>query len=270
MINITVYSTKDVIGDKGKIIGYEGQLKSEPIQITHPAYPSAEYYIEYKYNQTIYRDKLDSSDKVVIQTLEPGYVKCHFVACDIRTGNVIFKSYPWNLIVAKETNVEPNHYPCYNDVGYQKYRNPYNHYDCGCNHSNNASNNDCSYKAYAELYNLLNEEVEIRNSAIKSLYEELQLLKAELNIQDEIYRVLDADLLVLPGKYWANESSIHFPHENEKYKLEVSTNSITSEIMQTAYEIDSDNIWYRTGSMTDENTASFTKWSPQITRVTEI
>ena len=90
MVNIVVSQNKTVTGDTGKIIAYEGEEYSEVINIVHPIYDDAIYYIEYKYDDTIYRNKLDSNGQVSIKVGNAGYVKCQFVVIGTIHGNVIF------------------------------------------------------------------------------------------------------------------------------------------------------------------------------------
>jgi len=275
MINLTVFQTGDVSGDKGKIVGYVGQAYSEIIHITHPIFSGSddangvEYFLEYKYNSTIYRDKLDSYDRVRLKIENNGYMKCSFIAIDIVTGNILFKSEPWNFIVKNNTKLEPSHYPCDSFI-----KGPMPHPHMIHNHSNypifnyNSNNDFNAYEAYHKLMTALQNEEDIRYNEIAELKEDIVLIKAALNISKPKPSIIDANEIILEGKYFANNKSINFPEANNAYILDVTKYS-TSVVIQTAYEVDGDNSWFRTGAISN-GIVTWTSWAQNITRVAEI
>ena len=237
MVNLVISQSGQVTGDYGKLIAYAGQEYSEVINIIHPSFPGSEYYIEYKYNQTIYRNKLDSNGNVSIKVDKAGYVKCQFIALDIQTGDIVFKSNAWNLIIKEELKVEPSHYPCNSIYHHYKHRPP-------MNMTNNCSTDFNSYEAYTKLSNELDNEEEIRFNEIQSVRQEIAKIKAHLNIDNSIPSKLDANECTIPGKYKASDSSSNFPEENKEWTLIVSTYG-EDDILQHAYELNSTNVWYR-------------------------
>ena len=242
MINVTVYQNGDVLGDIGKIIGYIGQKYSEDINIVHPLFvgsdgiTGAEYYLEYKYNNTIYREKLDGNNnvKVLLDCEREGYLQCQLVAIDILNGNMIFKSNPWNFLVSISPTLEPSHYPCsafmYNfkdDFDFHhRYHNGHFHncyvppiHNCGCNEDKENFN---AYEAYTKLYNELQDEEKIRFNETKQLYEDIMRIKEILHIDDPKSSILNADKLTQPGHYLASVGSIGFPKDNVEYDVIVT------------------------------------------------
>ena len=240
MVNIVVSHNGDVTGDKGKIIAYEGQKYSEVINIVHPLFDGVKYYIEYKYDNTILRNELDAYNRVSIKINQAGYVKCQFIAIDLLSGDILFKSKNWNLIVKEDLKIEESHYPC-NSLGHHyKHRPPM---QIAPNGFNNAEFN--AYEAYAKLSHELSNEEDIRFNEIQALRHELSEIKAFINMDDPIASTLNADTLIIPGKYNANNYSIGFPETNKSYNLDVSYYGDNNNILQTAYEKDSNNVYYR-------------------------
>ena len=76
MVNLVITQDRKVTGDNGKIIAYEGQEWSEVINIVHPQFPGCKYFIEYKYNNTIYKNELDSNGHVSLKVENSGYLNC--------------------------------------------------------------------------------------------------------------------------------------------------------------------------------------------------
>ena len=129
MVNIVISQNGNVTGDKGKIIAYEGQKYSEVLNIVHPLIDGAKYYIEYKYADTILRNELDSNNNVSIQVFDAGYVQCKFVAIDLLSGDIVFKSKTWNLIVKQDLKIVEylsNYLTIYWDEFQTKYDEIYN------------------------------------------------------------------------------------------------------------------------------------------------
>lgn len=271
MVNITIFQSGQVTGDCGKIIAYEGQTNSEEIKVLHPSFAGAEYFIEYKYGYTIYRSKLDANDLVTLKIEQADVIQCQFIAVDIMTGNVVFKSKTWYFNINSQLKPNVSHYPC----------NPHytlNHHDSinynhiahsHCNHNcNSQSAPDLTYM-YRQLEERLNNEQEIRYNELTSIKRDIELIKTALNINENISSIIDADLAIEPGTYNADVNSINFPEPNNEYALEVSK-SDESNIRQEAYEKDSDNIWYRTGLITGTGEVIWANWAPLISRIVEI
>lgn len=249
MINITVYQTKDVTGDNGKIIAYKGQDYSEEIRIIHPQFAGARYGIEYKYNQTIYTDWLSSNDIVALKIEDAGYLTCQFIAMDISTGNILFKSKPWQFLVEEVTMPEPSHYPCSNH-----HTKPYNRH-CNCDNSDSNFN---SYEAYYKLEQEIKNESDVRFNAIKTLSDDIIQIKKALNIDTLPTVVVNADELTADGKYITAVTSTNLPSNDESFYLVVSRYNNT--ISQTAYSTVNNLVYYRTGTKSDI-TVNWTEWS---------
>lgn len=241
MVNIVVSQNGNVTGDKGKIIAYEGQNYSEVINIVHPLFNGVKYYIEYKYDNTILRNELDSNGHVSIKVGIAGYVKCQFIAIDLVTGDITFKSKSWNLIVKQDLKIEESHYPC-NSLGHHyKHRPPM---IIATPHGYPSNDDFNAYEAYAKLSQELSNEEDIRFNEMQSLRQELAEIKAFIGMDDTIASTLNADEIIVPGKYNANSSSTGFPETNKEYMLDVSYYG-DDNILQTAYEKESNNVYYR-------------------------
>lgn len=270
MANITIHQTGVVTGDVGKIIAYKGQDYSEIITITHPIFKGCEYYLEYKYDQTIYRNKLNANNQVMIEIKDSGYAKCQLIACDIVTGNVLFRSKSWNLMIEEGLEIEPSHYPCSSFMhGSQVYKSHnnfyYNHGECKHAHDNKSID---SYDAYYKLMTELRNEEEIRFRETQLIHEELIKIKEALNISDPVASILNANEQNIPGKYIAAIDSTNFPNNEQEFVLLVTT--YNNNILQNAYEVDGDNTWYRSGVMDKEGKITWTPWAQNITRVEEL
>lgn len=252
MVNLVVTQDRRVTGDNGKIIAYEGQDYSEVINIIHPQYPGCEYYIEYKYNNTIYKNKLDSNGHVSLKVERSGYLKCQFVVIDVATGNVEFSSYPWNLIVKESLKVEPDHYPC-SSIHHLSH----SHNHCGCNKPEDVDFN--AYEAYGKLAQQIDNESEIRFNEIQSLNRDIAEIKKYLQLDDTTASKLDADLMINEGVWYANSMSTNFPESNKSYKLVVTKYNETN-ILQHAYELNSNNIYYRC-SKVNNTEHIWTEWT---------
>lgn len=263
MVNITIYQSGDVTGDKGKIIAYEGQQYSDTITIVHPLFTGAEYFIEYKYSQTIYRDKLDANNRVKIKIEKAGYVKCQLLAIDILTGEILFKSKSWDMLVHNDFQLEPSHYPCDSYIHCAPLPPHHCNHDC---HSNDKSID--SYEAYFKLLNELRNEEEIRHKEIQSIYEDIALIKNALNLNKPITSNIDANELIEENKYYGSMYSINIPEPNQEYVITVERHDNT--ILQYAAESDGDNIWFRSGIIDDDGSVVWTSWAPTITRVKEL
>lgn len=245
MVNIVVSQNKNVTGDTGKIIAYEGSEYSEVINIVHPIFQGVQYFIEYKYDNTILRNELDSNNHVSIKVTGAGYVKCQFVALDLVTGDAVFKSNYWYFIVKESLKVEPSHYPCHS-AHYYKHRPPM--FVAGHHKPNNDEN---VVETIAKLSVELSNEEDIRFNEIQSLRQEIAEIKAYVGIDDVYSSTLNADEIVTPGSYKASAQSTGFPETNKEYTLTVSLYGDES-VLQHAYEIDSNNVYYRsTISSTD-------------------
>lgn len=175
MINIVVSHDKRVTGDVGKIAAYENQDYSEVIQITHPLFEGAKYFIEYKYLNTIYRNELDANGQVSIKIEKAGYAKCQLIAVDIVTKNIIFASDMWNLIVKEVSKIQPSHYPCDSHFHYT-HRAPVQIIPGGC-----GMNDFNAYEAYSKLAHKLSNEEDIRFNEIQKLNQEIVALKEQIN-----------------------------------------------------------------------------------------
>lgn len=267
MIKLNVYQNGDVLGDTGKIVAYEGSCYSDIINIVHPIYEGAEYFVEYKCQQTLMRDRLDSNNNVRIRIGKAGYLLCQFIATDIQTGDVLFRSNSWNLLIQKQMTVEPSHYPC------PSHPTPHNiHHGCFPHQPapNNSPNMD-SYEAYYKLVTELRNEEDIRYRENQAIREDLMKIKDALNIADPTPSIIDANEVIKQGKYIALINSINFPTNDQEYFLIV--NQYNNKIIQEAHEIDGDNIWYRSGMVSVDAipyVGDWTPWAPMITRVAEI
>lgn len=241
MVNLVISQNGNVTGDKGKIIAYEGQEYSEIINIIHPLFSGAKYYIEYKYDNTILRNELDSNNRVSIKINNAGYIKCQFIAKDLLSGDIIFKSKTWNLIVKQELKIEKSHYPC-DSLGHR-----YNHRPSEiiatshhCLHNDNFNAHEVCTKLSQELSN----EEDIRFNEIQSIRQELAEIKAVMGIDDVIASTLDANTIITPGKYNASAYSTGFPENNKEYILDVSYYG-DNNVLQIASEKESNNVYYR-------------------------
>lgn len=274
MVNITVHQTGEVTGDKGRLIGYEGQSMSETITVVHPIFSGANYYIEYKYNATIFRDVLDSNNRVNIKIEKDGYLTCQFIAVEINTGNILFKSHKWNFIIGSQMDLEPSHYPCssfmHTTMNHHQCIHDHHHYHDHCNNDKNID----SYNAYYELLNELRNEEDVRFNETQKLNEDVIKIKQILNIDNSIASIIDANEIINSGEYIAGIGSKNLPNEEDllestqEYILSVyKRNNIIS---QQAFESDSNNIWYRTGSMLTDRNIIWSDWTPNITRVNTI
>jgi hypothetical protein len=238
MINIVVSQNGNVTGDKSKIIAYEGQQYSEIINITHPLFSGAKYYIEYKYDNTILRNELDSNNRVSIKINNAGYVKCQFIAIDLLSEDIIFKSKTWNLIVKEDLKIEVSHHPC------DAFGHRYKHIKPIQIAPNANNNNFNAFEAYAKISHELSNEEDIRFNEIQELRQELAELKAFIDMEDTIASTLNANKIITPGKYNANVYSTGFPENNKEYNLNVSYYG-DDNILQTAYEKKSNKVYYR-------------------------
>lgn len=242
MVNIVVSQNGNVTGDKGKIIAYEGQKYSEVINIVHPIFSNGvKYFIEYKYGNTIYRNELDKNGQVSIKVDNAGYVQCQFIAIDIVTGDCTFKSKTWNLIVKEDLKIEESHYPCDAMGHHYKHRPPVVVAGTNCGCGNTEFN---AVEAYAKLAQELSNEEDIRFNELQSIRQEIAEIKAFIDMDDATASTLDADTIIVPGKYNANAQSTHFPKANKEYTLNVSYYG-DNNILQTAYEKESNDVYYR-------------------------
>lgn len=260
MVNIVVSQNMNVTGDKGKIIAYEGQGYSEVINIVHPSFPGAEYYIEYKYDNTILRNKLDSNGHVSIKVGRAGYVNCQFIAVNISDGDIVFASKTWSLIIKEALKIEESHYPCSSMGHHYKHRPPVpiatpNGY-CNPNDFN-------AYEAYAKLSNELSNEEDIRFNEIQNLRQEIADIKAYLGIDNAVRSKLDANECITPGTYKASAMSDNFPDPNKEKEYDLVVSYYGDEnILQNAYEVGSDNVYYRsTIDITSGVPATWTDWT---------
>jgi|GEM_PF-5587486 len=270
MVNITVFQNGTVIGDKGKIIGYEGQDYSEMIHIVFPQFSGCQYYIEYKYNQTIFKDKIDSNGHIKLKIEKGGRIQAQFVAIDSITGIPQFKSKSWDFIVHESLKTEACHYPCPPEyIHSNKHHHHSDHHGC-CNHDSHGcgnNNNDCCNMLFEIKTELRNEE-DIRFDNIQEINIRLDKIETMLGIlEDPIARIVDANLLVTIGKWSADVGSFNFPTNTDRYKLDVSLFN-DCDVLQNAYEVDSDNIWYRTGILDSlAGIYTWSEWCPVITIV---
>ena len=270
MVNITIYQNGDVTGDKGRIIGYDDQKYSEPITIVHPLHTGAEYYIDYKYNQTVFRDKLDALGRVRLKIEKAGYLNCQCLAIDVLSGDVIWRSNSWNFIVNRVAKLEPSHYPCSSIIHGPIPPNCWNHsnYPSAHHHHHHCDDKSIdSYRAYYELLNELRNEEEIRYNETQALQEEIRKIKEALDIDNNQPSILDANEVVISGNYIAAVGSINFPVTEQECVLKVTTHGL--HITQECTECDGDNVWYRTGEKINSDYV-WTEWAESITRVTEL
>ena len=269
MINITVYQNGDITGDKGKIIGYEGQSYSETINIVHPIFigtesGGVEYFVDYKYNQTIYRDKLDANNNIKLKLEKAGYLKCQLVAVDIVTSQIVFKSKTWNFLVQHEMQPEPSHYPCINKIytgdicNHSNY--PNMHTSCNCNH-------DTGYEAYYKLLQELRNEEDIRYNELQEVRNDILDIKNTIGMMNDITISNDANLLITSGTYYlsSNESQ-NTPQVDSNITFKVLVNTHANLIIQEAYEMNGNRIWYRVGNKV-ENDTTWTTWTQMNTNV---
>lgn len=260
MINITIYQTGEVTGDCGKLIGYEGTELSEVINIVHPIYEGCNYAIEYKLNQVVCRKYLDSNNHVSLTLGESGYITCQLLALDISTGNIVWQSYRWNFIIGEKMKVEPSHYPCYSHV-----YNSMNHHVCdyyGHHDTHDCINNDTSidsYNAYYKLMQRIENEETVRFDEIQRLTEDVIKIKQVLNIGDVIPSTADVNTLTSPGEYIVTANSENLPSDDSQ-EFRIHVYKYNSTISQQAFELDNDNIWYRTGKIASDDSITWTNW----------
>lgn len=258
MVNIVISQNGNVTGDKGKIIAYEGQNYSEVLNIIHPLFSGVKYYIEYKYDNTILRNELDSNNQVSIKVGNAGYIQCQFIAIDLVTGDTIFKSKSWNLIVKEDLKIEESHYPC-NSLGHHyKHRPPMVIAHSGiCSGQNNGFN---AFEAYEKLSNELSNEEDIRFDEVQSIRQELAEIKAAIGLDDPVASTLNANTIIIPGSYNANNLSSGFPKENTEYELKVSYYG-DENILQMAYEKNSNDVYYRSTLAINANEPEWNDWT---------
>lgn len=257
MVNIVVSQNGNVTGDTGKIIAYEGQTYSEVLNIIHPLFPGARYYVEYKYDNTILRNELDTNNHVSIKVELAGYVKCQFVAVDIATDDVLFKSKSWNLIVKEDLKIEKSHYPC-NSLHHYKHKPPMiiAHDNC-CHDDDDAFN---ALKAFEKLNAELSNEEDIRFNEMQAIRQELAEIKAAIGLENAVPSTLDANTIITPGTYNANSLSIGFPKNDTEYELKVSYYS-DDNVLQIAYEKNSNNVYYRSTLSIVANDIEWNDWA---------
>lgn len=259
MINITVLQSGTVIGDVGKIIAYQGQQFSEPIKIVHPNLAGCQYYIQYKYHDTIYRNKLNLNDIVKIKIESNGYLRCQFIAINIDDGVPQFISKDWLFIINE--SLKPNY--CMNndipmhDLMYKPQCYP------------NAEFN--TFEAYTKIINELRNEENIRNEQITQLTLAIEEIKNELSMNNTTESIYDLNMCTTSGTYHADINSINGPSKfdlsDEPYILNVrKTNDV---IIQEAYELDGDAVWSRTGTLNND-IIIWSEWSNHIVKVEEI
>lgn len=257
MVNIVISQNKTVSGDCGKIIAYEGQEYSEVINIVHPIIAATESYIEYKYNNTIFRNKLDANNLVSIKVENAGYVQCQYIAVNVLTGNVEFKSNYWYFMINRQIQIEPSHYPC-NAVGHiYSHRPPINMMPMHCY---NCDLEDTVKKLQNDIIN----ECGIRFNELQNIQSEIEKLKIHTNYSNPVYQTLNANEITIPDTYYANEYSSGFPENNKEYILKVSKYNINS-ILQEAQEKNSNNMYYRSASSIDvDGSPNWNDWTQLI------
>lgn len=254
MINIVVSQNGSVTGDTGKILGYEGYEFSEIINITHPLFPGTQYFIEYKYDNTILRNKLDGNNRVSIKINNAGYVNCKFVAIDIATGDVQFMSNSWTMIIKESLKIESSHYPC--NSHYYSHRHP-----TVIAHSRYCDNNNGfdAFGAYEKLKAELDNEEDIRFNELQAIRQELVEIKSAIGLNTNVASTLNANTLVTPGRYNANSLSTNFPKTNTEYEIHVSEYG-DSNILQMAYEKNSKIVHYRSTILNATFESEWTEW----------
>ena len=257
MVNITIFQNGEVTGDNGKIIAYVGEEYSQPIHIVHPLFShiskEIEYYVEYKYNQTIYKNKLDENGVVRLKVENAGYMKCQLVAIDTFNTEIVFKSKTWNFIIQETLKVEPSHYPC----SITEYYNGHKEYNATVQVNNCNCNNDSCNAKYQKLIDELQNEEDIRFSEIVSLKSDIIKIKELLNIDQNTASYLNANEIINSGKYLANKDSINFPKTNQPYKLIVTNEN--GFITQQAFETTSNEVSFRSG-ITSNGTTIWESW----------
>lgn len=257
MVNLVITQDRKVTGDNGKIIAYEGQDWSEVINIIHPQYPGCKYYIEYKYNNVIYKNELDVNGHVSLRVENSGYLKCQFLAINIANGSIEFSSHPWNLIIKESLKTEAEHYPC--DSINHSYCHHHEHANksCSCNNICNDDNFN-SYEAYGKLKMQIENESDIRFNEVQSVINDIADIKRYLHLDDTVASTIDADLMINEGTWYANKQSSHFPENSKAYKL-VVTKYNEDHLLQHAYENNSDKVHYRS-AITDSNNYVWNNW----------
>ena len=79
---------------------------------------------------------------------------------------------------------------------------------------------------------------------MQSIRQELAEIKAAMGIDDIVASTLDINKLIIPGKYNARYDSTGLPENNKEYILDVSYYG-DNNVLQIAYEKESDNVYYR-------------------------
>ncbi|MDY5928625.1 MAG: pyocin knob domain-containing protein [Candidatus Onthovivens sp.] len=252
MINLVITQDGKVTGDNGKIIAYEGQDYSEIINIVHPQYVGCRYYVEYKYNNTIYKNQLNDNGQVSLKVENSGYLKCQLLAITI-DGEIKFKSYPWNLIIKESLRTEAEHYPCSSINHHHEHSNR----SCGCN-CDKSNNNFNAYEAYSKLKMELENESDIRFNEMQLLIKDISEIKKYLHLDDTEASHIDANTKIFEGIWYADSTSNNFPDSThtKSYKLVVSKYG-TEYILQHAYENNSNDVYYRSS----KDGVSWSEWT---------
>ena len=95
-------------------------------------------------------------------------------------------------------------------------------------------------------------------------------IKQILNIDNPIASIIDANEIITTGEYQAGINSKHMPIENEsglstqEFKLVIYKHNNT--ISQQAFEITTDTIWYRTGTIANTD-VTWTEWKSNKTTI---
>lgn len=266
MVNITISYDGVVTGDKGKIIGYEGEEFSEVFYIVHPTFSGTEDYIEYKYGNTIFRNKIDSSGQVSIKLGTAGYVKCQYLAIDIETGQIKFKSDYWTCVIKRSLKIQPSHYPC-NSMGHvYNDRRPqvvagYYYDDCMCTHGNSDSFN--AFEAYKKLLDKIENESEIRTNLLNDVNADIAKIKEVLHINETIASKIDPNTLFVDGVYkveYNQEYVENLPNQESTNGYTITViNYGNDSVIQNAKEDNTNNLFVRT--IFNKLTDTWGEWS---------
>ncbi len=272
MIRIQVLIDGTVVGDVGRVIAYENQTQSEPIQFMYPPFKGADTCIKkvkYYWGGTQFMDLLDSNNCVRVHVHGAGILTMQFVAENPVTGEVLLASKTFQLVVHKGLTSYPDSFDnCYRN----------NYCDCYPNNGNNTAN---VYEVLVKMGIDLADESRVRASQDSSIWEEIfniknKLAESGIITVDPLPIVGDCNEIVSSGETHLAEGSKNTPESVELSENPwiLQVRRMVSQVLQTIYCAKSgdSSVYYRTGSIGTDNIVTWTSWIPMIheTSVTEI
>ena len=118
MITLRVGRDGNVAGDVNNIAAYANEKRSKPIRVLHPDFPQAVHIIKYHQGHLDAFEVINRDDLFSFVVHDSGPVRCQYIAQDRCTGQTIFASRMFTLIISKaiEHNCD-NHIPELPDYG---------------------------------------------------------------------------------------------------------------------------------------------------------